>query len=143
LIYLIGSAAALCTSFTVLLFLLVDLDDYLRVYTYPEFHRGVRDVLRPASPDRLHRTEAGDFDGDGITDKLDTDYVHREPLFQRTTSGMVYVRSGRTGELLLAHAVATPFNYGEWVGDVDGNGTSDVLIRDNPRPVVLGFKRQR
>jgi hypothetical protein len=79
-----------------------------------------------------------DFDGDGVEDELSVDYVHREPLFARTTSGMVYVYSGRTGEVLLARAVDVPINTAWWCGDRDGNGTDEVLVRDNGRRFALG-----
>jgi hypothetical protein len=115
-------------------------EDMVRAYSFPEQHGGIYELGQPAELPTTSRepSVAADFDGDGTADDLWVDYLHREPLFGRATSGMVYVRSGRTGDVPLAHAVATPLNMATWCGDLDGNGTDDVLLEDLGRRFVLG-----
>lgn len=115
--------------------------DILRAYPSPERHDGIRELAVTASLPAS--VLAGDFDGDGTEDTLSIEYFHMEPLFQRTTSGMVEVRSGGTGEILLAHAVDTPLSRATWCGDIDGNGTEEVLIQDDGRRFALGFQNVR
>jgi hypothetical protein len=120
--------------------------DILRAYPSPETHDHVHEIaLSDAQVALDPESESGrtDFDGDGTPDELDVEYFHMEPLFSRTTSGMVYVRSGRTNELLLAHAVDTPLCRAHWCGDLDGNGTDDLRIRDDGRCFALGYQRKR
>ena len=113
-------------------------------YPPPELHVGVQELALSAPRTKGESAEVPhDFDGDGIADELSNDYFHMEPLFEPVTSGMVRVRSGATSELLLAHAVPTPLNHCSWFGDVDGNGTEDVLVQEMERTVVLGHQGQR
>jgi hypothetical protein len=84
-----------------------------------------------------------DFDGDGTLDRIEVEYYHQEPMFSASKSGMVIVSSGATGEPLLAYAVDCPMNPVAWCGDVDGNGTEDVLVVENARAVVIGSERRR
>jgi hypothetical protein len=55
---------------------------------------------------------------------------------------MVWVRSGRTHELLLAHAIDGMFDA-TWCGDIDGNGADDLRVSDCGREYVLGYQRER
>lgn len=125
--------------------LLLSDDDVRRAYPSPERHAGVREwkLSGPLPPPDLRREAGGDFDGDGVLDVLTLEYFHMEPLHRPTTSGMVYVRCGRTGEVLLAHAVASPISGYLWAGDVDGNGTDDVLVKSRGTWSVLGFRDRR
>ena len=135
---IVGSVLLACGA---VLYGMLGGEDVLRAYSLPERHEGTYEIgpsdVLPTSA-RSPDFTRGDFDGDGTADDLTVDYVHREPLFGRTTSGMVYVRSGRTGRVLLAHAVATPMNMVNWKGDLDRNGTDDILIEDERRQFVLG-----
>ena len=115
----------------------LDLEDRLRAYPSPEWHEGTRriEIAQRASVEIL---EAGDFDGDGIEDELSIDYFHMRPFGDRATSGMVRVRSGASGDLLLAHAVPSPLNQADWCGDLDDDGTDDVLIEDGSELFAFG-----
>jgi hypothetical protein len=84
------------------------------------------------------RITTGDFDGDRVPDELECEYFHMEPLFRASTSGMVYVRSGASGEVLLAHAVPTPLHGCFWLGDLDANGTDDIAIEGKSGMIVYG-----
>lgn len=84
---------------------------------------------------------SGDFDGDGVPDRLDVEYYHQEPLFSKPTSGIAMVVSGATGRTLLAVAVSTPMDRAHWCGDLDGNGTDDVLVVQIGNAVVFGSER--
>ncbi|MFN0009952.1 MAG: hypothetical protein ACKVXR_18825 [Planctomycetota bacterium] len=118
--------------------------DVRRAYPSPELHVGVQELALSAPRTKGESAEVSrDFDGDGVADELSNEYFHMEPLFERATSGMVRVRSGATSELLLAHAVPTPFTPCSWFGDVDGNGTEDVLVQEMQRTVVLGHQGRR
>lgn len=110
----------------------------------PEKHSGVYSI-QDWKPEVafVPPPDSGDFDGDGTADLLTVEYYHQEPLFSPSTSGMLYVRSGRTKEVLLAHAVPTPLMGGQWTSDVDGNGTTDVLIWSLRSHAVLGMRRAR
>src|SRR5262245_39457039 len=93
-----------------LLALVVCDDDIRRAYPSPERHAHVR--LSPTAfvsnePRRAPRV-LHDFDGDGIEDTLSVEYFHMEPLFARSTSGMLRVISGADGSVLVAHATLTP-----------------------------------
>lgn len=112
-------------------------DDVRRAYPSPEVHEHVSE-LDPASTRAASPAVRQDFDGDGVVDHLDVEYLHMEPLLARATSGMVYVWSGATREVLFAHAVANPMIQASWWGDVDGNGTDDVRVEDAPAVRVFG-----
>lgn len=116
--------------------------DAWSAWTVPKSNAGVV-ALRSGDAARPHRTAFAstihDFDGDGIADVLDTTYYHVEPPWAAAhTSGLVLVRSGSNGQVLLAHATPTPLDRAHWCGDVDGNGTADVFVEDDV-PLVLGF----
>ncbi|HVS08318.1 MAG TPA: hypothetical protein VMS76_00495 [Planctomycetota bacterium] len=139
----LGTTISVAFAWIVACALLRNGSDILRAYPSPERHEGVREISR-ADPKRdgAHLeclVGTGDFDGDGADDSLDVEYFHMEPLFRAATSGMVFVRSGRDGTPLLAHAVPTPFTHACWLGDLDGNGTDDIEIDDGARVVRLGF----
>lgn len=129
------AAICCCTTPFLLLFLLAYAEpfDRMRAYPSPERHEGVARVELDGgvAPKAL---EDGDFDGDGIEDKLSLDCFHMKPFGGRETRGLVSVRSGKTGELLLAHAVSFCFSFARsatWIGDLDGNGSNEVLIEDD------------
>ncbi len=118
-------------------------EDMLRAYPSRERHEGVYELAVPESelaalPGLDSDEGNGDFDGDGVTDELSVEYFHIEPLFKRSTSGLVEVRSGRTGQVLLAHLVDAAINRAWWYGDRDGNGTEDILVLDEGHRFVLG-----
>jgi hypothetical protein len=117
-------------------------EDVLRAYRFPEEHAHVRALAwTSAGPDTSAKSAgiAHDFDGDGTADVVTTEYLHREPIFGRATSGMVYVRSGTTGAALLAHAIACPLPEASFCGDRDGNGTDDLHVVDAGQSHLLGF----
>ncbi len=117
-------------------------EDMLRAYPSRERHEGVYEFDAPDAQVASFPgadVAVGDFDGDGTADELTIDHFHMEPLFERDTWGMVYIRSGQTHDVLLAHAVDTPVPSGaRWSGDLDGNGTDDLLVSDEGRQFVLG-----
>jgi hypothetical protein len=121
--------------------------DILRAYPSPERHEGVREISRAGPKGNGAHLEClagtGDFDGDGIDDSASVEYFHMEPLFRAATSGMVFVRSGRDGSRLLAHAVPTPFTHVSWLGDLDGNGSDDIEVDDGACAVRLGSVAER
>jgi hypothetical protein len=81
-----------------------------------------------------------DFDGDGTLDRLSVEYYHQEtPFAKKSSSGMVLVMSGSTGETLLGYATPCHFYPASWCGDVDGNGTQDVIAESDIEPIVFGF----
>jgi hypothetical protein len=141
------AAALLLSSYVALrLFGRDDFEDIARAYPSPEMHWHVRELgLSDAELASKPGSESApaDFDGDGTLDELVFEYFHMEPLFSRPTSGMIRVISGRTHELLLAHAVDGPFSRVEWCGDLDGNGTDDLRIHDEGRWRALGYQRER
>ena len=83
--------------------------------------------------------QAADFDGDGVPDELCADWYHVETLFGRGPSGMVYVKSGKTGDVILAHAKGAPFLSGGWYADYDGDGLTDVVLHVHGGWTVYGF----
>ena len=40
--------------------------------------------------------------------------------------------------MLLAYTLGTPMEEAAWCRDIDGNGTEDLLVRDEGREFVLG-----
>lgn len=96
-------------------------------------------MYAPREPAAPLTASHADFDGDGVLDRLEVRGYHVEaPFVARSTSGMVLVTSGATGEVLLGYAVPTPFHDAGWCGDVDANGTQDVFVGDDV-PRVFGW----
>jgi hypothetical protein len=117
--------------------------DTLRAYTHPDQLADVR-VLDADGPARRAPSEprvVADFDGDGTVDTIEVEYLRREPLFARTTSGMLRVLSGADGSVLAARAVSIPICRETWCGDIDGNGTDDVRFQDEGVTYVLSYAR--
>lgn len=116
-----------------------DAADIFRGWTnppqYAQVRRLERSLMAPPAP-----RERGDFDGDGVDDAFEITYLNRDFVFADSTSGMLYVRSGARGAVLLAHPLPTPMNDAHWCGDLDGDGRDDVWA-DNPVPgVVFAFR---
>ena len=144
----LGISVSLASACIVVVALLANAEDILRAYPSPEKHDDVRQIWRAdpreesdARPGCLVGT--GDFDGDGLDDAISVEYFHMEPLFRPSTSGMVFVRSGRDGKPLLAQATPTPFTHVSWLGDVDSNGTDDIETDDGKSRITFGFVRDR
>lgn len=111
-------------------------EDVQRAYPSPEqlddvYFIGLSSDSAPSTPRVPH-----DFNGDGIPDFFWVEYFHVEPLFARSTSGLLRVYSGANHSTLLARTVATPLTRVEWCGDSDHNGTDDLCVVDQ-EPVVL------
>jgi hypothetical protein len=134
---LAGSAVALIGLYGLLRFV-GDGADIVRGWSnppqYAQVQRLENSVSNPPQP-----RERGDFDGDRVDDKLDVTYLHRDFVFAESTSGMLYVRSGASGAVLLAHPLPTPMNAARWCGDIDGDGRDEVWA-DTPAPgTVFAF----
>jgi hypothetical protein len=138
----IGAVIAGCVAVLIGLYGLLrfvgDGADILRGWSNPpqyvQVQRLESSLTEPPQP-----RERGDFDGDGVDDKLDVTYLHRDFVFAESTSGMLYVRSGASGAVLLAHPLPTPMNAARWCGDVDGDGRDEVWA-DTPAPgTVFAF----
>ncbi len=114
--------------------------DVWHAYPSPERHENVSvqrfefGALPPA--DAAGRITA-DFDGDGIADRVETEYFHMEPLFSRSTSGLLHVISGADGSRLATHAIDTPENTAYWCADRDHNGTNELVVEDDHALFVL------
>jgi hypothetical protein len=115
-------------------------EDLARGWRNPPHYASVRRAPAAANEPRRDRSEAGDFDGDGVDDVLECVYLHRMFLFAQSTSGMVYVHSGASGALLLAHPVPTPMSDVHWRPDSDGDGADEVLV-DGPPLERFAFVR--
>lgn len=140
--YLFAAALGL-SVLTFGLAVLANVEDVGRAYLDRDRLSGV-DVLElrelawgPALEPRLAR----DFDGDGVEDSVETEYLHREPLFDRSTSGVLRVRSGADGSLLAQRMTATPICNERWIGDVDGNGTDDLAFENGYDTWILARAR--
>lgn len=120
---------ALVLGTTVALAIVPDGWDIVNAYPSPEHHAGVARLDVPF-PDGIEWDHRGDFDGDGTDDVLEVESYSMQRLFGRWTGGLLRLRSGRTKELLFAHALPTPIDTAVWCGDRDGNGTDDVLVED-------------
>jgi hypothetical protein len=117
--------------------LLINADELWRFYfANPTRTLGVRVLEKapnaPAAPRVAH-----DFDGDGVPDMAEVEYCNLSPLFDAGTSGLLRVHSGKDGTELLAFPTATPLDSAEWAGDLDGNGTDDILVANSVRPFYL------
>jgi len=96
-------------------------------------------VIRDFDGGNLVPDGLADFDGDGVLDLLGVEYSSLDCLWSTPGSGVVGVISGRTGERLLGHRVATPLQRAAWADDVDGNGTQDVFLEvEHGSLLVLG-----
>ena len=60
----------------------------------------------------------------------------RHRVFAETTNLEVRVVSGASGERLFS--LSTRWNLAGWCGDVDGNGTEDILLRSGDERRVHG-----
>jgi len=112
-------------------------DDVQRAYPSPEQLEGVSILAAPLTAVATPRVPH-DFDGDGIPDFFWVEYFHIEPLFRTSTSGLLKVYSGENHSTLAALTVDTPMCQVAWCGDVDHNGTDDLLVPHHAElPVVL------
>jgi hypothetical protein len=135
---LAGCAVVLAGLFALLRFF-GDGGDIVRGWRNPP-HYALVQRLEPSPAARPPARERGDFDGDGVDDELEKTYLHRDFVFAESTSGMLYVRSGASGAVLLAHPLPTPMNLAHWCGDIDGDGRDDAWA-DSPNPgVVFAFR---
>lgn len=125
-------AGLLVVLFVAAIGLLVDADDLARGWSNPARYESVRRESLSVHDLKLPKSEHGDFDGDGVVDKLEVVYLHREFLTQESTSGMVYVWSGMDGAMLLAHPVPTPMSDAFWCGDSDGDRSDEVFVNSPP-----------
>lgn len=126
------SAGLLVVLFVAALWLLGDAEDLARGWSNPGRYESVRRESLPAHDLKLPMSERGDFDGDGVADKLEVVYLRREFLTKESTSGMVYVWSGEDGTVLLAHPVPTPMSDVFWCGDSDGDRSDEVFVNSPP-----------
>lgn len=149
LLFLISPLFALAGLSLLFVLLLLTNKDMANAYPSPERHEWVKRIPVPSTagspgPAELSGLqEEKDFNGDGVADRLSIEFFQMEPLFSPVTSGMVLVHSGANGALLLAHAVPSPLDFPKWCGDIDGNGTVDVLVprdKGTGAPVVLAFE---
>lgn len=123
--------------------ILTDQEDVLNSIPSPEFQGHVQKlgtfsvIPTPTAPSNTLQ----DFDGDGVPDRLDLEYFNMEKFRGRRTSGLLVVKSGRTGEVLYSRAVSSPFSSGKiaWFGDKDRNGTMDIMIVDERRHSIVGY----
>lgn len=125
-------AGLLVVLFVAAIGLLADAEDLARGWSNPARYESVRRESLPVHDLKLPRSEHGDFDGDGVVDKLEVVCLHREFLTQKPTSGMVYVWSGMDGAVLLAHPVPTPMSDAFWCGDSDGDRADEVFVDGRP-----------
>lgn len=139
-IALLIGVGALALLFPLAISLLGDRDDLARGWSNPARYECVRRE-RVASHDlKLPRSERGDFNGDGVDDELDVAYLHRQFVLEESTSGMVYVRSGVDGAVLLAHPIPNPLFPVFWCGDSDGDAADEIFV-DVPPSERFAFKR--
>ncbi len=135
---LVGCVVVLVGLFVLLRFF-GDGEDIVRGWKNPPQYSMVQ-RLEPSPATRPPERERGDFDGDGVDDELEKTYLHRDFVFAKSTSGMVYVRSGASGAVLLTHPLPAPVSAAHWCGDIDGDGRDDVWA-DTPEPgVVFAFR---
>lgn len=116
--------------------------DWARAWTHPDRLAGVEVIAAGDMGGRsVAPVVARDFDGDGTADLVETEYVRREPILGRVTSGMIRVLSGADGSMLAQRATSTPICRERWIGDVDGNGTDDIAFEDGLETLVLARAR--
>ena len=78
----------------------------------------------------------GDFDGDGVPDRL-SEFRADRILGSKIESWIsARVFCGRTGEILYAYPSSSRSFMMEWAGDFDGNGTMDIVISESPTIVI-------
>jgi hypothetical protein len=111
-------------------------DDVQRAYPSPEDLDGVS-ILAPSAAAAATPRVPHDFDGDGIPDFFWVEYFHMEPLFRASTSGLLKVYSGENHSTLAALTVDTPICRVSWCGDVDHNGTDDLLVPGHEQRLVV------
>jgi len=126
--------------FPVAVWLLGDWDDLVRGWSNPARYERVRRERVSSQELKSPRSERGDFNGDGVDDELDVAYLHRQFVVAESTSGMVYVRSGADGAVLLAHPIPNPLFPVFWCGDSDGDAADEVFV-DVPPSERFAFKR--
>jgi hypothetical protein len=135
----VGTLTALLLLTYVVFRLVGDWDDIRRGWTVTGEYESTRRTRAVVAPTGTPRATRGDFDGDGVDDELEVVYLVRELLFSAGTRGMLYVRSGASGAVLLAHPLPTPMNAARWCGDIDGDGRDEVWA-DTPAPgTVFAF----
>ena len=102
--------------------------------------------LQVASECRLQHGESGDFDGDGVLDSLTMDALEFPDGWGTSERAVVRIRSGADQSVLLEHDTGVTVwgwvcGEGHWCGDIDGNGTDDVLFSDDRGRYALGSVR--
>lgn len=137
---LVVSAGSILFVFFAAVTLLGDWDDLVRGWSNPARYEFVRRENLSVHDLKLGRSDSGDFNGDGVDDRLDVVYLRREFLTQGPTSGMVHVWSGADGALLLAHPVPAPICDVFWCGDSDGDSADEVFVDVAPSE-RFAFKR--
>lgn len=137
---LLASAGLLVVVFSAAFWLVVNADGLVSGWTNPGHYELVRRESLSAHELRSPRSERGDFNGDGVADKLDVVSLRREFLTDGPTNGMVYVRSGVDGAVLLAHPIPNPLFPVFWCGDSDGDAADEVFV-DVPPSERFAFQR--
>lgn len=134
------ASLALVVTLAFALAVMGDADDILRGWRNPSHYESVRQWTTPHDLRTVQAASRGDFDGDGVDDLLEIHYLHREFITAESTSGMVYVRSGADGTVLLAHPTPTPMMSPLWCADSDGDGADEVFV---PFPTATMFAFER
>lgn len=136
----VGTLAALLLLAYVVLRLADEPEAIWRGWTVSGQYDSTRRVHLVAAPAPERRAASGDFDGDGLEDEFEVVSLRREFLFSDGTFNMLYVRSGASRDVLLAHPLDSPFSKAWWLRDSDGDGRDEVYASD-PSPRVFSFVR--
>ncbi len=136
----VGTLAALLLLAYVVLRVAEEPEAIWRGWTVSGQYGSTRRIHVAAAPAHERRATGGDFDGDGVDDELEIVWMTREFLFSEGTFSMLYVRSGASRDVLLAHPLESPFSKAWWLRDSDGDGRDDVYVSD-PSPRVFSFVR--
>lgn len=137
---LVVSVASLVVVLSAAFWLVVNADGLVSGWTNPGHYEWVRRESLSAHELKSPNSERGDFNGDGVADKLDVVLLRREFLTDGPTNGMVYVRSGVDGAVLLAHPIPNPLFPVFWCGDSDGDSADEIFV-DVPPSERFAFQR--
>lgn len=137
---LLVSAGLLVVVFSSLFWLVTNAGGLVSGWTNPGHYEWVRRESLPAHELKSPKSERGDFNGDGVADKLDVVFVRREFLADSPTNCMAYVWSGADGAVLLAHPILNPLSPVFWCGDSDGDFADEIFV-DVPPSERFAFKR--